>query len=128
VSAARAARLARCAGVVAGIATFALGSCARAERDAAPYSPSRLWDGTTPDFRGIWQVRDTAYVNIEGHSGEGDIAASPGIVVDPPDGKIPYTPEALARATSAARTWWRSRAGVSSPDVPCRTSSSRPRA
>ena len=31
------------------------------------FSPARLWDGKTPDFRGIWQIRDTAYVNIEGH-------------------------------------------------------------
>ena len=26
----------------------------------AAFSPNRLWDGKTPDFRGIWQVRDTA--------------------------------------------------------------------
>ena len=39
------------------------------------FSPPRLWDGKTPDFRGIWQVRDTAYVNIEGHPAEKGIAA-----------------------------------------------------
>jgi len=101
VSAARTTRRAGCAVLAAVIATLALGACAREE---APFSPPRLWDGTTPDFRGIWQVRDTAYVNIEGHAGEGDIAASPGIVVDPPDGKIPYTAEALARRQEHYRT------------------------
>ena len=25
-----------------------------------PFSPARLNDGKTPDFRGIWQVHDTA--------------------------------------------------------------------
>ena len=41
-----------------------------------PFTPARLWDGKTPDFRGIWQVRDTAYVNLEGHPAEKGIAAA----------------------------------------------------
>jgi hypothetical protein len=36
-------------------------------------------------------------VNIEGHRGEKGIAAARSLVVDPPNGKIPYKPEALAR-------------------------------
>jgi hypothetical protein len=56
-----------------------------------------LWDRKTPDFRGIWQVRDTAYLNIEGHPAKNGVAAAKSIVVDPPNGKIPYKPEALAR-------------------------------
>jgi hypothetical protein len=67
------------------------------QRGAVPFAPALLWDGKTPDFRGIWQVRDTAYVNIEGHSAEKGIAAAKSIIVDPPDGKIPYKPEALAK-------------------------------
>jgi len=63
----------------------------------ASFRPGRLWDNTTPDFRGIWQVRDTAYVNIEGHSGAKGIAPAKSIIVDPPNGKIPYTPQALAK-------------------------------
>jgi hypothetical protein len=51
------------------------------------FVPKRLWDGKTPDFRGIWQVRGNPNENIEAR----------GLVVDPPDGKIPYKPEALAR-------------------------------
>ena len=62
-----------------------------------PFTPARLWDGKTPDFRGIWQARDTAYVNIEGHPAERGVAAARSIVVDPSDGKIPYKPEALAQ-------------------------------
>ena len=69
----------------------------------APFSPNRLWDGKTPDFRGIWQVRDTAFANIEGHPAEKGIAGSKSIVVDPPDGKIPYQPDALAKRQMNSR-------------------------
>ena len=31
------------------------------------FTPPRLHDGRTTDFRGIWEARDTAYANIEGH-------------------------------------------------------------
>ncbi len=69
-------------------------------KSTAPYSPPRLWDGKTPDFRGIWQVRDTAYVNIEGHRGEKEIAPARSIIVDPSDGKVPYRSDALPRRLS----------------------------
>ena len=58
------------------------------------YSPPRLSDGT-PDFRGIWQARTTAYTNVEGHAGEKGISSARSIITDPPDGKIPYLPDAL---------------------------------
>lgn len=64
---------------------------------ASSYTPARLSDGKTPDLRGIWQARGTAYVNIEGHAPENGVAASKSIIVDPADGKIPYKPEALAK-------------------------------
>ncbi|HEY6441962.1 MAG TPA: hypothetical protein VIY66_01340 [Candidatus Acidoferrales bacterium] len=57
------------------------------------YSPPRLSDGT-PDLRGIWEARTTAYLNIEGHAKEKGIAASKSLVVDTADGKIPYLPDA----------------------------------
>jgi hypothetical protein len=60
-------------------------SVAQTAGRAAPFVPARLWDGKTPDFRGIWQVRGTGHQNVER------------LVVDPPDGKIPYKPEALPR-------------------------------
>ena len=71
-----------------------LGSAATAT--AAGYAPRQLWDGKTPDLRGIWQARDTAWLNIEGHAAVDGVAAASSIVVDPADGKIPYRPEALA--------------------------------
>ncbi len=62
-----------------------------------PFSPTRLWDGKTPDFRGIWRAQGTAYVNLEGHPGGNGVAASTSLIVDPPDGKIPYRSDALAK-------------------------------
>jgi hypothetical protein len=70
-------------------ATIAAGQNAK-----PPYSPPRLADGT-PDFRGIWQARSTAFVNLEGHPAARGVAAAKSIIVDPPDGKIPYLPDAL---------------------------------
>ena len=91
-------RLALGAAIVASIvAMLAVESGAQTGRRTAPYSPRRLWDGKTPDFRGIWQTRGTAHVNIEGHPGGNGLAPSPSLIVDPADGKIPYKPEALAR-------------------------------
>jgi hypothetical protein len=60
------------------------------------FTPPRLHDGRTPDFRGIWQTRSSAYVNIEGHPALKAIPAAKSIIVDPPDGKIPYQTSALA--------------------------------
>jgi hypothetical protein len=94
VSTARAVRVVSSIAVVAGLA---LGAAAQSAQRPTSFTPARLWDGKTPDFRGIWQARDTAYVNIEGHAGSKGIAPSKSIIVDPPDGKIPYRPEALAK-------------------------------
>ena len=82
---------------IAVAAMFSLAATAQHSERASSFVPARLADGKTPDFRGIWQGRGTAYVNIEGHAGEKGVAGSASIVVDPPDGKIPYKPEALAR-------------------------------
>jgi len=67
---------------------LASGAAVALGRNADSHSPPTLSDGT-PDFRGIWQARTTAYLNIEGGSG------AKSVVVDPPDGKIPYRPDAL---------------------------------
>jgi len=83
--------------VCALVAMAALGAAAQGASEAVTFTPGRLWDGETPDFRGIWQARGTGYVNLEGHAGGNGVAPSASIVVDPPDGKIPYTPEALAK-------------------------------
>ena len=68
------------------------------------FSPARLRDGKTPDFRGIWQVHDTAYVNIEGHPAGKGIAAGKSIIVEPSDGKIPYKTDALTQRQENYRT------------------------
>jgi hypothetical protein len=67
----------------------ASGSVAALGRNADAFLPPKLSDGT-PDFRGIWQARTSAYLNIEGGAGAGM-----SVVVDPPSGKIPYLPDAL---------------------------------
>jgi hypothetical protein len=67
---------------------------------AGSYSPPRLADGT-PDFRGIWQARSTAYVNLEGHPREKGLAAAKSMIVDPPEGKIPYLPDALTQRSKS---------------------------
>jgi hypothetical protein len=72
-----------------------------------------MWDGT-PDFRGVWQAKGTAYVNIEGHPAMNGVAASKSIIVDPADGKIPYKPEALKQRDEN----FKDRA-TADPDVKC---------
>jgi hypothetical protein len=79
---------------IAAITLFVAPPRAAGQSAASPYSPPRLSDGT-PDFRGIWQARATAYINVEGHPAAKGIAAARSIVVEPPDGKIPYLPDAL---------------------------------
>ena len=82
----RVVQLALCSAAIACLlAAPASDSVAQTAGPAAPFAPARLSDGKTPDFRGIWQVRGTGHQNVER------------LVVDPPDGKIPYKPEALAR-------------------------------
>lgn len=56
---------------------------------AKKFTPPRLADGQ-PNFNGIWEVRGNVDANLEGK------IAGKNIIVDPPDGRIPYKPEALA--------------------------------
>jgi hypothetical protein len=58
-----------------------------------------------PDLQGVWQVRNTANWDLEDHAGAFNLPAGFGVVVDPPDGVIPYQPAALdtRRSNSAAR-------------------------
>src|SRR5215472_17476168 len=57
------------------------------------YKSPRTPDGK-PDLQGIWQAHNTANAALETHGAAAGIAAGPGVIVDPPDGKIPYKPEA----------------------------------
>lgn len=105
----RVARAIAVAALLAGL-SFAAG----AQNSGAAFSPPYLWDGTTPDFRGIWQARGTAYVNLEGHRGGRGVAGAASIVVEPADGKIPYRPEALAQ-----RRWNSRNRATADPSVKC---------
>ena len=60
------------------------------------YVPPRTPDGK-PDLQGIWEVRNVADGNLEAHSASLGIRAGESVITDPPDGKIPYKPEAAAK-------------------------------
>src|SRR5688572_7903932 len=63
---------------------------------AQTYAPPRARDGH-PSLQGIWQVRNTANWDVQHHAGSYKIPAGLGVVVDPPDGIIPYQPYALEK-------------------------------
>ncbi|HJT87553.1 MAG TPA: hypothetical protein VJ732_06845, partial [Bryobacteraceae bacterium] len=65
-----------------------------AAAESGRYTAPRTADGK-PDLQGIWQAHNTANDSLEAHSGALGIAAGESFIVDPPDGKIPYKPEAL---------------------------------
>jgi len=66
--------------------------CAQPKAYRAPRTP----DGK-PDLQGIWEAHTTAYGNLEAHGASLGIRAGESVIVDPPDGKIPYRPEAAAK-------------------------------
>ena len=71
----------------------AAGQAAGAPAYQAPRTPD-----SHADLQGIWQVRDTgAAFNLEGEAAARGIPAGRSVIVDPPSGKIPYKPEAIAR-------------------------------
>jgi len=63
---------------------------------AQSYKAPRTPDGK-PDLQGIWQVMNTAAVNLEDHIAVLGMPAGRSVIVDPPDGKIPYTPAAAQK-------------------------------
>jgi hypothetical protein len=76
-------------------AALLLASMVTQAQSAASYDPPKLSDGT-PDFRGIWQARSLAYLDLEGRRPAGNVkTVTKSAIVDPPDGKIPYLPQAL---------------------------------
>jgi hypothetical protein len=63
---------------------------------AQTYRPPRT-PGGDPDLQGIWQVRNTANWDVQHHAASHKTPAGFGVVVDPPDGAIPYQPSALEK-------------------------------
>jgi hypothetical protein len=49
------------------------------------------------DLQGIWEARNTAAGDLQDHGSSLGIAAGRSVIVDPPDGKIPYQPWAAAK-------------------------------
>ena len=58
--------------------------------------PGKTLDGY-PSIEGVWRAWNLAKYDLEDHGAKPGIPAGRGFVVDPPDGKIPYKPEMLAR-------------------------------
>ena len=56
----------------------------------------RLPDGK-PDLEGIWEVRNTANGSLEAHSAAAGIRAGESVIVNPPNGQIPYQPGAAVK-------------------------------
>jgi hypothetical protein len=68
-------------------------------RGAAPAGPAipRTPEGK-PDFSGVWQVLDNSLDGgIDAHSASWGVHAGQGAIVDPADGKIPYTAVGLQK-------------------------------
>ncbi len=62
-------------------------------------SPQTSKPDSRRDLQGIWEVRNTAAAGLEAHGADAGIRAGESVIVDPPDGKIPYQPwAALKRA------------------------------
>jgi hypothetical protein len=61
-------------------------------------SPPRLPNGR-PDMQGVWQSAViSAAFDVQAHEADDQIPAGPSVIVDPPNGKLPYLPEAAKRA------------------------------
>ena len=68
---------------------FLLPAAAQQKTYRAPRTP----DGK-PDLQGIWEAHSTAAGDIEAHSAALGMRAGESVIVDPPDGRIPYKPGA----------------------------------
>jgi hypothetical protein len=64
------------------------------------FDPPRTSDGK-PDLQGYWAPGIQAF-DIEAHPETFDYRGEPTLVVDPPDGKVPYQPSALAKRNDRA--------------------------
>jgi hypothetical protein len=70
------------------LTTVAVNAPAQTTKSAS--EPPRLADGK-PDFNGIWEVRSKVDANLETR------VNGKSVIVDPPDGRIPYKPAELAK-------------------------------
>jgi hypothetical protein len=76
--------------------------CVIAAAKGQSLSPRRLPDGH-PNMQGVWRAASiSAAFDFQAHEADYQIPAGPSVIVDPPDGKLPYLPEAAKRAK---RNW-----------------------
>ncbi len=79
--------------VIAGLFAVALPLDASAQTYTAPRNRYGQ-----PNLEGIWQVLDpSAHFNVEPHGASFGVPAGAGVIIDPADGKIPYTAAGLAK-------------------------------
>src|SRR5262245_17978392 len=92
--------LARTCFVTAMAGAVLLGTLEHPSAQAAKWQPTVRKDGQ-PDIEGYYQAAGNeggSGTNLEPMAGMmGTSATSPGVVIDPPDGRIPYLPWARAR-------------------------------
>ena len=67
---------------------------AQAPAATRSYVPPPTADGR-PDLQGVWRAWNLAKYDLEDHGAKPGVPAGRGVVVDPPDGKIPYQPWAI---------------------------------
>lgn len=61
------------------------------------FDPPRHSEYDQPNLEGIWQVMDSSvHFNVEPHVASFGVPAGQGVIVDPPNGLIPYTAAGLA--------------------------------
>jgi hypothetical protein len=63
----------------------------------AAANPQTSKSGSRRDLQGIWEAHSTAAAGLEAHSADEGIRAGDTVIVDPADGKIPYTQEARTK-------------------------------
>ncbi|MEO8257528.1 MAG: hypothetical protein ABI868_09320 [Acidobacteriota bacterium] len=78
---------------------------------ARTFAPPRTPDGR-PDLQGIWRGVASGTENIEDHPKTGDDDGGKSLLVDPPDGKVPYQAWAAAQPPVNRKTYVE-------PNVPC---------
>ena len=79
------------------VAVFIVGVLTAGGQAPVSLALPRTADGK-PDLSGIWQVLDNSLDgNIEPHAASYGVHGGQGAIVDPPDGRIPYLPSALAK-------------------------------
>lgn len=78
---------------------------------AKTFDPPRTRDGR-PDMQGFWRGLASGTENIEQHPKTLDDAGGDSLIVDPPDGKVPYQPWAMNRPKEHREKYVE-------PNVPC---------